>query len=220
MSSPFHNLECAALTERVPTPTWRGGAALWALVWLIASGMGAVSCAKIQVEETPVAWEAAASCQSEADAGGASSSGRPQTSAPAVAMMDTYVVEIFELTDPNADDSACEVCLATRENCFIEDSSCMCGSQVPVSLSSLHQMLGGVHVGLPGKHTSLYCLRVMAVERTSQSESCACDPAWQSPERIRLCALSTPYAASPVPHIEMEVQCDAAQRNFKACVGK
>jgi hypothetical protein len=60
----------------------------------------------------------------------------------------------------------------------------------------------------------------MAVERTSQSESCACDPDWQKPERIRLCALGTPYAASPVPHIEMEVQCDATQRNFKACVGK
>jgi hypothetical protein len=184
--------------------------------WLVAA---AVSCTQVQVEETPVKWEAGQFCQGAADGGRNSTSPGGQLQSSAV--MDTYVVEIFELTHPElATDKDCEICLATRENCFIEDASCVCGGQVPVSLDSLHQMLGGVHVGLPAKHSSLYCLRVMAVERTSQSESCACDPDWQKPERIRLCALSTPYAASPVPHIEMEVQCDATKDPFKTCVGK
>jgi len=222
MSFPFHNPERAARMERVPTPHRRGAGALWVVAWLVAV---AVSCTKVQVEETPVAWQAASSCESGGD-GGRTDGGRMgggSASGPAAssAMMDTYVVEIFELTHPElATDADCEICLATRSNCFIEDASCVCGGQVPVSLDSLHQMLGGVHVGLPAKHSSLYCLRVMAVERTSQSESCACDPDWQKPERIRLCALSTPYAASPVPHIEMEVQCDATKDPFKACVGK
>jgi hypothetical protein len=214
MSFPFHNPERAVLTELAPPPNRRGACALWAVAWLMAA---AVSCTQVQVEETPVTWEAATSCPSGADGGRAAGGGPLQSSA----VMDTYVVEIFELTHPElATDSDCEICLATRTNCFIEDASCVCGGQVPVSLDSLHQMLGGVHVGLPAKHSSLYCLRVMAVERTSQSESCACDPDWQKPERIRLCALSTPYAASPLPHIEMEVQCDATEHTFKACVGK
>jgi hypothetical protein len=217
MSFPFHNPDRAVKTERASTPMWRGAAALWAVACLVAV-VG--SCTQVQVEDTHVTWEAATSCPAGVD-GGQDAGGQPPGQVPSPAVMDTYVVQIFELINPGvAVASDCETCLATHANCFIEESSCVCGDQVPVSLDDLHERLGGVRVALPAKHSSLYCLRVMAVDRTSESESCACDSAWLTRDRVRLCALSQPYAASPLPPIEMKVQCDANENLFKACVGK
>lgn len=218
MSSPFlRNPERFVSARRASPRERRGPAPLWLAAWFVA---GAGSCTQIQVEETHVKWEAAQSCQQGSDGGlnGGSQNPRQLQSG---AVMDTYIVEIFELTHPESFvPSDCETCLATRENCFVEESSCVCGDQVPVSVDHLHDMLAGVRVGLPVNHISLYCLRVMAVQRSSESESCACDADWQKPERIRLCALSRPYAASPLPPIDMQVQCDANDLLFRTCVGK
>jgi len=222
MWSPFRNPERSARTERASsTRKRRGVAALCAVASSLSLlTLGAGSCTQVQVEDVHVTWEAAQACEPASD-GGRSGGGPAPSQLQSGAVMDTYIVEIFELTHPEtATINDCQTCLATRENCFIEEASCVCGAQVPVSLDHLHQMLGGVRVGLPAKHASLYCLRVMAVQRSSESESCACDPDWQKPERIRLCALSRPYAASPLPPIEMKVQCDATDTQFMACVGK
>lgn len=218
MSCLFHrNPERRLKSVPASTPVRRGTVARWAVALLIAAG--GASCTEIHVEQTQVTWEAESSCQSEAD-GGRSVQPQPRGGNATSSMMDTYIVEIFELLSPTtstADD--CKTCLATHQNCFPEETSCVCGGQVPVSVDGLQQMLGGVQVRLPSKTPSLYCLRVMAVERTADSENCECDPAWEKPERIRLCALSRPYAATPVPPIEMKLQCDASNAEFLACVG-
>ena len=217
MWSPFRrrNPERRLKSAPASTPLRRGAAALWAATLLVAAG-GA--CTEVHVEQTTVTWEAEASCQREVDGG---RSGQLQSQpGSGSGMMDTYIVEIFELLSPTtstADD--CKTCLATSQNCFRETASCVCGGQVPVSVDGLQQMLAGVQIGLPSKTPSLYCLRVMAVQRTADSENCECDPAWEKPERIRLCALSRPYAATPVPPIEMKLQCDASNAEFLACVG-
>ena len=216
MWSPFHNPERSTNTERASAPARRAAAALWSVALLVVAAASA--CTQIQVEETHVKWQAADSCEPASDGGRGGGGQNPQLQSGAV--MDTYIVEIFELTNPEGFvPNDCETCLATRENCFIEEASCVCGDQVPVSLDHLHHVLAGVRVGLPVNHISLYCLRVMAVQRTSESESCACDADWQRPERIRLCALSDAYAASPLPPIDMQVQCDANDRLFQTCVG-
>ena len=207
--------------KRAPasTPVRRGVVARWAVALLVAAG-GA--CTDVHVEQVEVTWEVEASCQSP-DGGtggrGGQSSSQPRGNGGSETM-DTYIVEIFELLSPTtAIGDDCKTCLATHQNCFPEKTSCVCGDQVPVSTAGLQEMLGGVQVGLPTKTPSLYCLRVMAVERTADSENCECDPAWEKPERIRLCALSRPYAATPVPPIEMKLQCDASNAEYLACVG-
>ena len=205
---------------RVPasTPVRRGAVVCWAVAFLIAAG--GASCTQVQVEQTQVTWEAEASCQSGADGGRSGPLQSQPRNGGNASMMDTYIVEIFELLSPTtAIGDDCKTCLATSQNCFRETASCVCGSQVPVSVDGLQQMLAGVQIGLPSKTPSLYCLRVMAVQRTADSENCECDPAWEKPERIRLCALSRPYAATPVPPIEMKLQCDASNAEFLACVG-
>ncbi len=77
-------------------------------------------------------------------------------------------------------------------------------------------MLKGVQIGLPATFNSFYCLRVMAVERTSESENCECDSSWEQPVRVRLCSLSTPYDASPL-QITMNV-CGPSTDAFSTCV--
>jgi hypothetical protein len=202
---------------RASAPPGRASAALGVAAWLVTAG-GA--CTDVHVEQTQVTWEAEASCQSADGGVGGQLQSPPSNSGNGNAVMDTYVVEIFELLSPTtstADD--CKACLASRHNCFREAASCVCGGQMPVSTDGLRQMLSGVQIGLPSKSPSLYCLRVMAVQRTADSENCECDPAWEKADRVRLCALSRPYAATPVPPIEMKLQCDASNAEYLACVG-
>jgi hypothetical protein len=56
----------------------------------------------------------------------------------------------------------------------------------------------------------------MAVERTSDSDNCECDATWEQRDRVRLCSLSAPYAASPIA-ITMNV-CEADTNLFSTCV--
>jgi hypothetical protein len=79
-------------------------------------------------------------------------------------------------------------------------------------------MIRGLHVGLPANYGSLYCTRVMAVQRSSESEQCACDPSWETPDKVRLCSVSTPYAASSLP-VALEVEC-TSNRAFSTCLGE
>jgi hypothetical protein len=178
------------------------------------------ACTQVQVEETKVTWQGL-TCSSGAGGGNGRGGGsQPQPAPTSTAVMDTYIVEIFELNNPEISaTNNCEVCLAskTKTNCFLEEATCTCRTPVPVAADQLPGLLEGVRVGLPAS-ASLYCLRVMAVERTSQPESCACDPRWELPDRVRLCALSAPYGASPVA-IPMSVRCSTDTSAFATCLG-
>jgi hypothetical protein len=198
-----------------------GAVAALAIAW------GATSCTEVRVEETLVSWTTPV-CGASNNGGGRTNGGggssQPPAPAPATtAVMDTYMVQIFELYDTpaQAGGTECETCIATRKNCFIERSSCVCGDPTPVDSTHMQEMLKGVRVGLPSSYQSQYCLRVMAVERTSQADSasCECDSTWEQPDRVRLCALSVPYAASSVP-IRMDVQCSANTDKFSTCLNQ
>jgi hypothetical protein len=198
-----------------------GAVAALAIAW------GATSCTEVRVEETMVSWMTPA-CGASNNGGGRNNGGggstQPTQPAPSTnAVMDTYMVQIFELykTPALAGGTECETCIATRQNCFIERSSCVCGGATAVDSAHMQEMLKGVRVGLPSSYQSQYCLRVMAVERTSQADSasCECDATWEQADRVRLCALSVPYAASSVP-IRMDVQCSANTDKFSTCLGQ
>jgi hypothetical protein len=136
--------------------------------------------------------------------------------------MDTYIVQIFELNNPQSTSpNDCDDCLATGKNCHTEADDkgiCICGGSTAVSADKLPTMLQGVRLSVPDNYGSLYCMRVMAVQRAVQSEAsgeCPCDLSWSSnPDNVRLCAVSEPYAASSLP-IKMPVQCVGDR--FSAC---
>jgi hypothetical protein len=141
-------------------------------------------------------------------------------------MMDTYVVQILEINNINVmykDGSDCPRCVATGENCHVEDQDCYCGGPAPPSPTELSAIMSGFHVGeLDYGH--IYCLQVLAVDRSSVTPApaaeCACDPSWTTPTFLtnyaRLCALSDPYA-SPLP-VSLAVQC-RSDRTFAQCLG-
>ena len=136
-------------------------------------------------------------------------------------VMDTYIVQIFELYHPEtATPNDCNDCLASRQNCFLENETCLCGDQTPVSADTLQSTLENFRLSIPATYGSLYCMRIMAVQRTSQAEEqCACDPSWEASARVRLCAVSsTPYAAGPL-QVQMPVQCSDS-RLFAACAAE
>jgi len=185
----------------------------------------ASACTQVHVQDTVVAWNTPV-CGSNGNNGGRNGGGAPaQPPAPTTSgVMDTYMVQIFELYDTvaGADSQACEACIAHRTNCFIERSTCVCGDATSVDSGHMQEMLKGVRIDLPAAtYSSLYCMRVMAVERTSPADSvsCECDATWEQPPQVRLCALSNPYAASPLP-IEMDVQCSANTDKFSTCLGQ
>jgi hypothetical protein len=180
---------------------------------LAAVGLGA--CTEVQIEETRVELDTT-KCSSNNNGGGGSNQ-QPQMS---TAVMDTYIVQVFELYDPkNPGPNDCNECVATRSNCFLERETCVCGDQTPVSAATLPTMLQNLRVSLPPNYGSLYCMRIMAVQRTSQAEEqCQCDSSWETVERTRLCAVSTPYAAGPLP-VQMPVQC-SDNRDFAACAAE
>lgn len=201
--------------------------ALRTLLMLALCGLGA--CTEVQVEETKVELDTTA-CSSGAGGNGNGNgnnrgngqTGGGQSQQPNMstsAVMDTYVVQIFELNDPdntsapNARD--CGECIATRNNCFFEKETCVCGDPTAVSADKLPGMLQNVRMSIPANYGSIYCMRIMAVERTSQPEQCQCDSAWETPDRVRLCAVSTAYAAGPLP-VPMSVLC-APSSSFDAC---
>ena len=168
--------------------------------------------------------DTSATCSSNNNGGTGGGNQQPQMSS---AVMDTYIVQVFELYDPaNAGANACDVCLAERQNlagpqaCFLERETCVCGNQTSVSPVTLPGELQNLRVNLPANYNSLYCMRIIAVQRTSQAEEgqCQCDPGWESVDRTRLCAISKPYSASAAP-VPMTVQC-ADNRSFAACASE
>jgi hypothetical protein len=193
-------------------------------VLLAAVGIGA--CTEVQVQETRVLLDTSATCGSNNNnngSGGFNDGGnqQPQMSS---AVMDTYIVQVFELYDPaNAGLNACDTCIAQRLNpaadqtCFLERETCICGQQTAVSPTTLPGELQNLRVSLPANYKSLYCLRIMAVQRTSQAEDeqCQCDWSWEAVDRTRLCAVSKPYSASAAP-VPLTVQCSDNQ-DFAAC---
>ncbi len=197
--------------------------ALATALLLAAFGLGA--CTEVQVQETRVLLDTSANCGSNNNNGsGGFNNGGNQQPQMSSAVMDTYIVQVFELYDPaNATATACDDCLAQRLNpavaqlCFLERETCICGEQTSVSPDTLPGELANLRVGLPANYKSLYCLRIMAVQRTSQAEEqCQCDSSWETTERTRLCAVSSPpYAASAAP-VSMTVQCSGNQK-FAAC---
>ncbi len=196
--------------------TKRGGVLTTALL-LAAVGLGA--CTEVQVEETRVTLDTA-QCNSNNNGGGNNGGGGNQQPPMSSAVMDTYIVQVFELyssKNPTAND--CNDCLANHVNCFLENETCICGDQTPVSPDTLPGMLENLRLSIPANYGSLYCMRIMAVQRTSQAEEqCQCDASWETTERTRLCAVSTPYAAGPLP-VQMPVQCPA-NRGFAACAAE
>lgn len=184
---------------------------------LLAAAIGLGACTEVQVEETRVMLDTT-TCDSNNSSGGGGNNGGNQPPQQTSAVMDTAVVQIFELYHPeSATPNDCNTCVASRQNCFLESETCVCGQQAPVSAGTLPTMLENLRLTIPANYGSLYCMRVMAVQRTSQAEEqCACDPSWEAPSRVRLCALSTtPYAAGPLP-VQMPVQCSDNQK-FASC---
>ena len=196
--------------------------ALMTALLLTAVGVGA--CTEVQVQETRVLLDTSATCglNNNNGSGGFNNGGnqQPQMSS---AVMDTYIVQVFELYDPaNATTHTCDDCLARRQDpsaaqlCFLERETCICGQQTSVSPGTLPGELANLRVGLPANYKSLYCLRIMAVQRTSQAEEqCQCDSSWETTERTRLCAISKPYSAGPAP-VSMTVQC-SSNPEFAGC---
>jgi hypothetical protein len=203
-----------------------GRHALMTVLLLAAVGLGA--CTEVQVQETRVLLDTSAVCSSNNNGGGGFNNGGNQPPQMSSAVMDTYIVQVFELYDPaNAGASACDDCLAARQNlagpqvCFLERETCLCGDQTSVSPATLPGKLKDLRVSLPANYNSLYCMRIMAVQRTSQTEEqqCQCDDAkWETVERTRLCAISKPYSASAAP-VPMSVQC-SDNRGFAACAAE
>ncbi len=187
------------------------------LAVLAGAAVGLTACTDVQVEETRVDFLTKA-CGSGNGGGGQQ---QPASSSSANAVMDTYIVQIFELNDPmSLSPNDCDVCLAEGRNCHPEADRgiCVCGAPTAVSADKLPTMLQGVRLSVADNYGSLYCMRVMAVQRTTQLEAsgqCACELGWSNPDNVRLCAVSTPYAASSLP-IEMSVQC-GGDRTFSAC---
>jgi hypothetical protein len=214
MSSHFTN-RCALGVKRYGLGVNRR--ALMSALLLAAVGLGA--CTEVKVEETQVMLDTA-NCSGSGgfNNGGSRSNGGNQQPQISSAVMDTYIVQIFELYDPmNATGDSCNDCLAQRLNCFLEHETCICGDQTPVSAAALPGELDNLRVSLPtNNYGSLYCMRIMAVQRTSPAEEqCQCDSSWETVERTRLCAVSTPYAAGPLK-VPMPVKC-VDNQDFAAC---
>jgi hypothetical protein len=195
--------------------------ALTTALLVAAAGIGA--CTEVQIQETRVLLDTGTNCGSNNNGTGGFNSGGNQQPQMSSAVMDTYIVQVFELYDPaNATTNTCDDCLARRQDpaaaqlCFLEHETCVCGDQTSVSPAALPGELQNLRVGLPANYKSLYCLRIMAVQRTSQAEEqCQCDSSWETTERTRLCAVSKPYSAGPAP-VSMTVQCSGNQK-FAAC---
>jgi hypothetical protein len=183
---------------------------------LLATLVGSTGCTEVRVQETAVDFRNSL-CRSDSGGGMNSGGGGGGQSMP-TGLMDTYIVQIYELYDSgDTSQAACDTCLASRSNCFFEKESCVCGDLVSVSPARLPEMLSGVRVPVAANYGSLYCLRILAVERSSQPEQCSCDSNWETASRVRLCSASAPYAAGPVP-VELDVQC-SSNRSFSTCLG-
>jgi hypothetical protein len=190
------------------------------LAVLAGAAVGLTACTEVRVEETRVDFLTNA-CSS-GNGNGSTGGGQQQPASNSSAIMDTYIVQIFELNNPQSTSpNDCDDCLATGKNCHTEADDkgiCICGGSTAVSADKLPTMLQGVRLSVPDNYGSLYCMRVMAVQRAVQSEAsgeCPCDLSWSSnPDNVRLCAVSEPYAASSLP-IKMPVQCVGDR--FSAC---
>jgi hypothetical protein len=198
---------------RSKTRSTTGAMLMAAAAWGVSAG-----CTQIRTEETSVEFvrsRDAPSCLSTTSSG----------HGPARSM-DTYVVQVFELTDQaNQQQSACDNCLATGAGCFLEKTNCFCGGPTAPDPALLPGELTGMRVQVHD-YESLYCTRVLAVDRSALGESttrsCTCQDAWTTPafltEKARLCALSSPYATSPL-RVELPVQCPVDGRSFSTCIG-
>ena len=91
-----------------------------ALTALLLAAVGLGACTEVQVEETRVMLDTT-TCGSNNSNGGGGNNGGNQPPQQSSAVMDTYIVQIFELYHPEtATPNDCNDCLATRQNCFLE----------------------------------------------------------------------------------------------------
>jgi hypothetical protein len=137
--------------------------------------------------------------------------------------MDTYVVRIYDVVGvqsvpANATRAICQGCIADPSQCALEAPMCICGPSVAATPLNLAEQLRGTH-SHDLDNVDLYCLQVLAVENgvlsLDRAAPCPCDPAWTEPAALlqsaRLCAMSAPRAAGPLP-IELDVVCPGDQR--------
>ena len=117
--------------------------ALMTVLLLTAVGVGA--CTEVPVQETRVLLNTSATCGSNNNNGtGGFNNGGNQQPQMSSAVMDTYIVQVFEFYDPsNATTNTCDDCLARRQDptaaqlCFLERETCICGEQTSVSPATL-----------------------------------------------------------------------------------
>jgi hypothetical protein len=186
---------------------------------------GGVGCQRIQTEQTNAQFIRSSSDPPCTD-DGTNSSWTGRSASPR--MMDTYIVQLLEFDNVellHRDGTDCTRCVATGENCHVEEQECYCGGPAPPSPTELDAMLSGAHIGqLDFDH--LYCLQVLAVDRSSVTpappEACSCDPSWTTQAYLssaaRLCALSAPYSAGPLD-VSLNVRCRGDYGAFAACIG-
>ena len=118
--------------------------------------------------------------------------------------MNGYIVELF-LDSRKEAGASCVGCFGS-ERCALQERSCVCGPSRPTNGDELAAALAGVRFGpLP---EAAYCLRVIALQRTSGPEPtrampCTCDLRWlepippHTPESFgpgRICAFSSSTA--------------------------
>jgi hypothetical protein len=198
-----------------------GGLGALALL-LLAGGAG---CDQVVTEQTNIKFlRSPGGAPSCTGAGGTSAGRAPTATAPAV--MDTYIVQVFELTDlTDQSQAACDTCFASGSNCFLEKTTCFCGGPTPADWTLLPQELSGMRVQV-SDYESAYCTRLLAVDRASQIDAptaaCQCQDSWSRPAALqgnaRLCAASSPYAISPLD-VYFPVQCPADGQAFSICLG-
>jgi hypothetical protein len=207
------------MTSYSAEPPRTGAIALGAALLLLGG-----ACTRIKVEDSAAEFTRT-SDKPCGDATEMQLSGDPQA---ATRTMDTYVVQIMELSDvadAGRDPNACAECAATGQGCKVALQQCYCGGPTTASPAQLKLMMSGTRLGALD-YGDLYCLRVMAIDRSSLQgdppRSCDCSDKWippdLSPNVARLCAVSAPYSAGPLGFL-LDLQCPSDGQSFSACIG-
>jgi len=140
--------------------------------------------------------------------------------------MDTYIVEMYEVFDPNLTNpnarqtqAACQSCIASIDGgmpgCRPEKKFCICSQAMPADPDSLHAAITSAGARFTGlDNNDFYCIRVMAgfsgAVGRSASNVCTCDPEWTMSwwleQNGRMCAVSQqlPIGAQ---FYQLEIKC-------------
>jgi hypothetical protein len=195
----------------------------WAAGLVAVAALGGLACRKQPIFETVAGFNR------NNDAGCFDPNGQ------SLGSMDTYVVEMYEVTDPalttpgaQQRPSACQECLAGAGNgpdagCHYEKRFCACSAETPATPENLHETIvkaGGRFTGLD--NNDFYCIRIIAAFKGTvgdrQTSVCTCEPEWTNPgwleENGRMCAMSQqlPIGAQ-VYQLEIKCPSDRFNRN-------